>query len=162
MIVLALGAVSFAGVMLACGQPARKDGVKGEPPERTSSGSYAKIRVEVEVRGTLQMMPQGATVTAVWRSYDLSDDTKEVAEASGKRAWKLDFAQAGGLQKTAARLDGKEVVVTGQAELRMVVQSVFRTPGGGSSSAPPPPFPAPTWRVGGTVMVAGLRLADGE
>jgi len=137
---------------------AAKDAAKvSEPPPRESAESYAKIRVEVELRGTLHYAAAGSTVTALWRTYELYHDDKEL-RGPAPEPWKLDFRRAKKLQGTIKALDGKEVVLTGQSELRMVMQ---RLPMGGSGGFGGQNWPpSPTWSVDHSVLVSGVRLAD--
>src|SRR5262249_12358496 len=128
-LVLVLGTASFAALMLAWGQAPRKDEPAREPAGQPPKGSYARFRLDVEIRGVLHNAEQGTTVTALWRAYHLSDRDKEVAEGSPEHAWKLDWSRAKALQKTAKDLEGKEVIVTGLSELRQLVEPVG--PGGG-------------------------------
>lgn len=57
----------------------------------------------------------------------------------------------------AEALKGKEVVVNGTSELRMVEQP--RRAGAGSGLGPPAPFPVPTWDLQRTILVTGLKSA---
>jgi hypothetical protein len=72
-------------------------------------------------------------------------------------AYTLDFAQARDLCARAKVLNGKEVVVTGMSELRMVNQKARSAgvTGGGRL----PQFPSPTWSLQRTVQVTGVRPA---
>ena len=125
-----------------------------EPPKE----SYVKVRVEVEVRGVLGQASWDITVSSRFRVYELFNDAKEIREGGGEGAadvYTLDFARAKGLRELAVALKGKEVVVTGMSELRMVDRP--RRSGGGSGPGTGPP--APTWSLQRTILVTGLTSA---
>jgi hypothetical protein len=128
---------------------------KDAPP---SKDSYVKVRVEVEVRGILRDADKGLTVTARDQTYNLFNDAEEIIDPSRATVYILDFARAKDLRELAKVLSGKEVVVTGMSELRMVTQ--MARPGGttgvgGSQERPP----TPTWSLQRTVLVTGLKSA---
>src|SRR5262245_35630595 len=88
-----------------------------------SKDSYVKVRVEVEVRGVLTASDKAVTVAARDRLYNLFRDADEIPrEGTPATVYTLDFVRAKDLRELAKALDGKEVVVTGMSELRMVVQ----------------------------------------
>ena len=72
--------------------------------------------------------------------------------------YSLDFDRAKDLRELAQALNGKEVVVTGMSELRMVAPP-RRSSGGDTGAGSPGPFPAPTWSLQRTVLVTGLSGA---
>lgn len=112
-----------------------------------SKDSYVKVRVEVEVRGILRDTDKGVTVTARDQMYNLFNDAEEITDPSKATVYSLDFARAKDLRELAKVLSGKEVVVTGTSELRMVTQ-VALPRGGGSPERPPTPtwtFSGPCW-----------------
>ncbi len=165
MILLLLGLVSFASVMMVRGQTGDgkdKDEPKPEPPAKDLKGSYARFRLDVEIKGTLSITDKGTTVSAAWPVYLLSDQTKEASDFAVEHAYTLDFSKAKDLQKTAKDLDGKVVVVNGLSELRQLVQE--RKPGGGNGftggAAQFPGPPSPYWIVHDTIVVKGLTLAE--
>jgi len=127
---------------------------KDAPP---SKDSYVKVRVEVELRGILRDTDKGATVTARDQLYSLFNDAEEITDPSRATVYTLDFARAKDLRELAKVLSGKEVVLTGMSELRMVTQRgrPGGTTGGGSAELPP----TPTWSLQRTVLVTGLKSA---
>ena len=126
-----------------------------------SKESYVKVRVEVEVRGVLAAMDRTVTVAARDRVYNLFSDAEEVPrEGAAATMYTLDFVRAKDLRELAKALDGKEVVVTGMSELRMVVQAT--RPGGVTGAGSTGPIPSPTWSLQRTVEVTGLKSAVGK
>jgi hypothetical protein len=85
------------------------------------------------------------------------DDAREVPAAEAATAYTLDFAKARDLRELAKVLAGREVVVTGKSELRMVVHPP--PPPGGVGGSGFPTYQAPTWSLQRTVLVTGLRSA---
>ncbi len=142
--------LSLLAIASAAGRSAAQDATE-------STESYVKIRVDVELRGTLHCTPAGSTVTAVWRNYELYHDDRELP-GQGPETWKLDFRRARRWEAMAKALDGKEAVVVGRSELRMVSPRLPPGAGGGFSGQNPPP--SPTWSVHHTILVSELRLAD--
>jgi hypothetical protein len=126
-----------------------------EPPP--SKNSYVKVRVEVEIRGTLRHTDHGTTVTARERVFTLYNEAQELPFSGVGTPYTLDFARARDLRELAMVLSGKEVVVTGTSELRMVVQPP--RPGGVTGAGSPGPLPVPTWSLQPSVQVTGLRTA---
>ena len=125
---------------------------------KPSKDSYVKVRVEVEVRGILRDTDKGATVTARDQLYNLFNDAEEITDPSRATVYTLDFARAKDLRELTKVLSGKEVVVTGMSELRMVrghVRQGGTTGVGGSPELPP----TPTWSLQRTVLVTGLKSA---
>src|SRR5262249_44645480 len=101
------------------------------------------------------------TVAARNRVYDLFSDTREISrDGTPATVYTLDFIRAKDLRELAKSFGGKEVVVTGMSELRMVVPPT--RPGGGSGAGSPAPFPTPTWSLQRTVEVTGLKLAGSQ
>ncbi len=152
--VLALG----LALPLAAGAPAG-----GENAARPPKDSCVKVRVEVEVRGVLRRAGKGFTVSSRLRVYELYDQAKELPQSSAGRpadVFDLDFSRAGELEELAEALKGREVVVTGMGELRMVDQS--RPPGGGDSFGHSAPPPGPTWSLQRIVLVKHLKAAEGK
>lgn len=142
------------GLALAAPGVTPADDKKDAPP---SKDSYVKVRVEVELRGVLWDTDKGATVTARDRLYNLFNDAEEITRSSRGTDYALDFARAKDLRELAKVLSGKEVVVVGMSELRMVTQI---TPMGGETGAGTPhPLPTPTWSLQRTVLVTGLKSA---
>ena len=127
---------------------------KDAPP---SKDSYVKVRVEVEVRGVLSHTDKATTVAARFPVFTLWDDAKELPDAAAT-LYSIDFARAKDLRELAQALNGKEVVVTGMGELRMVAPA-RRSSGGETGFGSPGPFPAPTWSLQRTVLVTGLKSA---
>jgi hypothetical protein len=127
---------------------------KEVPP---SKDSYVKVRVEVEVRGILRHTDQGGTVTARNRVYNLFNDAEEITDPARATSYALDFARAEKLRELTKTLSGKEVVVTGTSELRLVTQQA--RPGGSTGFGAPAQPSAPTWSLQRTVLVTALKLA---
>ena len=119
--------------------------------------SYVKVRVEVEVRGILWDTDKGLTVTARDQMYNLFNDAEEITDPSRATVYTLDFARAKDLRELAKVLSGKEVVVIGMSELRMVTQKA--RPGGFGNGEQPP---TPTWSLQRTVLVTGLKSAGNK
>src|SRR5437660_10960623 len=119
-----------------------------EKVRQPSIDSYVKVRVEVEARGVLTYTDKAVTVTAQGRGYALYDDARELPDGRSTTPHTLDFTRAKDLRELARALDGKEVVVTGLSELRLVMP-----PGraGGQAGGSPVGFPAPTWNLRRTV-----------
>jgi hypothetical protein len=133
----------------------------GEKVPEPSKESYVKVRVEVEVRGVLTASDKAVTVAARDRVYNLFRDADEIPRRGAPATvYALDFARAKDLRELAQALDGKEVVVTGMSELRMVVQPSW--PGGGTGAGSPGPSPTPTWSLQRAVEVTGLKSAAGK
>jgi hypothetical protein len=122
-----------------------------------SKDSYVKVRVEVEVRGILRDTDKGATITARDQLYNLFNDAEEITDESRATVYTLDFARAKDLREQAKVLSGKEVVLTGTSELRMVAQKA--RPGGTTGASTPPPVSSPTWSLQRSVLVTGLKPA---
>jgi hypothetical protein len=122
-----------------------------------SKDSYVKVRVEVEVRGILQVTDKGATVTARDRLYNLFNDAEEITDPARATVYTLDFTRAKDLRKRAKVLSAKEVVVTGMSELRMVTQKA--RPGGATGFGHSPQVASPTWSLQRTVLVTALKSA---
>jgi hypothetical protein len=132
-----------------------------EKAAQPSKESYVKVRVEVEVRGVLAATNKTVTVAARDRVYNLFSDAEEVTrEGAPATVYTLEFVRAKDLRELAKALDGKEVVVTGMSELRMVVQAT--RPGGVTGAGSPGPIPSPTWSLQRTVEVTGLKSAVGK
>lgn len=131
-------------------------------PAPAPKTGYVKVRVEVEIRGTLKYTDKAVTVRAPSTTYSLSDDKKAVA--SGDWDWPLDFDRAKDLRELAKALDGKEVVVTGLNELRAVIH--MPAPGGATGFTGGHgfgfPMPTPTWKLMDTVLVTGLKSAPAK
>jgi hypothetical protein len=133
-----------------------------EAPKQTpqpSKDSYVKVRVEVEVRGVLSHTDKATTVTARYPVFELWDNAKELPDAAAT-PFSLDFDRAKDLRELAQALNGKEVVVTGMSELRMVAPP--RLPGGVTGGGTPGPIPGPTWSLQQTVQVTGLKSAGNK
>jgi hypothetical protein len=135
----------------------------GGQKDQPSKDSYVKVRVEVEVRGILQNTDKGATVTARDQLYDLFNDAEDITDPSRSTVYALDFARAKDLAELAGGLSGKEVVVTGMSELRMVGQ---RPRPGGTTGPSPGGSPiqpiSSTWSLQRTILVTGLKSAGGR
>lgn len=126
-----------------------------------SKDSYVKVRVEVEMRGVLTASDKTVTVAVRDRVYNLFSDAEEIPRAGAPATvYTLYFVRAKDLRELATALDGKEVIVTGMSELRMVVQTT--RPGGVTGGGSPGPFPAPTWSLLRTVEVTGMKSAAGK
>ena len=144
------------GLVVAAGASWADD--KAPPPK----DSYVKVRVETEVRGLLRKTDKGFAVASRFKVYELYNPLKELPESGGEQrvdVYDLDFTRAKELRELAEALTGKEVIVVGMSELRMVDQ--LRRPGGGSGLGPNP-FPVPTWSLQNTVLVTGLKSAGGK
>jgi len=124
-----------------------------------SKESYVKVRVEVEVRGVLRETDKGVTVTARDQMYNLFNDAEEITDALRATAYTLDFTRAKDLREQAKVLSGKEVVVVGMSELRMVTRAAppGGTSGTGGTAERPP---TPTWSLQRTVVVTNLNSAE--
>jgi len=132
-----------------------------EKAAHPSKDGYVKVRVEVEVKGVLAATEKSVTVAARDRVYNLFSDAEEIPrEGVPATVYTLDFVRAKDLRELAKALDGKEVVVTGMSELRMVVQPT--RPGGVPGAGSPGPIPAPTWSLQRTVEVTGVKSAAGK
>ena len=131
---------------------------KGDPkePSKPSKDSYVKVRVDVEVRGVLNHTDKATTVTARYPVFELWNDAKELPDA-GVAPFSLDFDRAKDLRELAKVLSGKDVVVTGTSQLRMVTQPA--RPGGATGGGQFQQFPVPTWSLQRTVLVTGLTSA---
>ncbi len=88
---------------------------------------------------------------------DLFNDAEEITDPSRATVYTLDFARAKDLRELAKVLSGKEVVVIGMSELRMVTQKA--RPGGFGNGQQPP---TPTWSLQRTVLVTGLKSAGNK
>jgi hypothetical protein len=146
--------------LVVLGVVAAGKGDGGKPAPGPSKDSYVKMRVEVEIRGTVHITEKDATVTALYRGYSFTDENK--VTNSREETWKLDFSKARDLHGTAKALDGKEVVITGLSELRQLMQPPAPAGGPGFNPGPMPYLPGPSWHVHHTVLVTGVRLADGK
>jgi hypothetical protein len=128
---------------------------------KPSKDSYVKIRVEVEIRGLLVENDKGITVTALDRVYDLFHPNGENSDWSLPAAYTLDFTRAKDLRALAKVLNDKEVVVVGMAEVRRLVNSPRKAPGGSSGpNFPTFTVPVPGWYLQQTVIVTSLRSAE--
>lgn len=131
---------------------------KALPP---SKESYVKVRVEVEMQGILTVTEKAITIAARDRVYNLFNDAEEISrEGAPATVYTLDFVRAKDLRERAKTLDGKQVVVTGMSELRMVVPR--SRPGGETGAGSPGPIPSPTWSLQRTVEVTSLKSAPGK
>jgi hypothetical protein len=158
---LTLGIMFTASEMLAPAQTKNKDEPKGELLPQPRQVSYAKFRLDVEIRGTLHITEKGITVAAPWPAFQLNDASKEAPDFSAEHAWKLDFSRSNDLMKSAKKLDGKVVLVSGLSELRQLVPA--QSPGGSGYSGPyPQQIPSPYWVVYDSITVTDLKLADGK
>lgn len=140
---------------------AAKEPVKeaAKPPK----DSYVKVRVEIEVRGTLDVTDKGVTVAAYDRTYSLFQPTEEHSDWTRPAVYALDFIRAKDLRELAKVFHGKQVIVTGMAEMRRYVQKMEVRPGGNGFSGPHPFIhPVPTWNLQQTVLVTGLKSAENE
>jgi hypothetical protein len=126
---------------------------------RPSKDSYVKVRVEVELRGVLSHTDKATTVTARYPVFELWNNAKELPDAAAT-PFSLDFDRAKDLRELAQALNGKEVVVTGMSELRMVAPP--HRPGGSTGGGAPGPIPGPTWSLQQTVRVTGLKSAGNK
>ena len=131
-----------------------------EKAPQPAKDSYVKVRVEVEVRGTLNHTDKATTVSARTQAFDVFDEAKEVPGAVGASPFTLDFAEAKHLRELAEALAGREVVVTGKSELRMVVLPPRAVEGGTGGQSGFPMYQPPTWSVQRTVLVTGLKSAS--
>jgi hypothetical protein len=126
-----------------------------------SKDTYVKVRVEVEMRGVLNASDKTVTVAVRDRVYNLFSDAEEIRrEGAPATVHTLDFVRTKDLRELAKALDGKEVIVTGMSELRMVVQPT--PPGRVTSGGSPGPIPVPTWSLLRTVEVTGMKSAAGK
>ena len=132
-------------------------GEKKDPPP--SKDSYVKVRVEIEIRGILQVTDKSATVTARYQIFNLFNDAEEITDPPRATVYTLDFARTKELRELAKVLSGKEVVVTGKSELRQVTQRISR---GGGVGSTPHVLPTPTWSLQRTVLVTSLKSPGGK
>lgn len=101
------------------------------------------------------------TIAARDRVYNLFSDTEEIPrEGTPATQYAIDFVRAKELRELAKMLDGKEVVVSGMSELRMVVAVIH--PGGVTGVGAPGPLPSPTWSLQRSVEVTGMKSATGK
>ena len=126
---------------------------------KPSKNSYVKVRVELEVRGVLSYTDKATTVAARYPVFELWNDAKELPDTPAT-LFSLDFDRAKDLRELAQALNGKEVVVTGMSELRMVAPP--HRPGGGTGGGTPGPIPGPMWSLQQTVLVTGLKSAGNK
>ena len=131
--------------------------VGDEKDLQPSSDSYVKVRVEVEMRGVLQVTEEVATISARDRLYNRYNDAEEITDETRATVYTLDFARAKNLHELAKVLNGREVVAVGMSELRMV--NVEVRPGGFTGGGFHLPFPSPTWSLQRTVLVTSLTPA---
>jgi RNA polymerase sigma factor (sigma-70 family) len=161
LVLLLLSLVSFTTVMVVRGQADQgKDEPQPEAAAKLPKASYARFRLDVEISGTLRITDKGATITAPWPVFLLSDPNKESVDHAVNHAYNLDFSKAKDLQKAAKELDGMTVVVHGLSELRQLVPDRKPGPGSGYSGPNPPAIPSPYWTVHDTIAVTGLALAE--
>jgi len=156
-ILLSLGVALLAATANRADDKTPKEAPK--EPSKPSKDSYVKVRVEVEVRGVLSRTDKATTVTARYPVFELWNDAKELPDAAAV-PFSLDFDRAKDLRELAKVLSGKEVVVTGTSELRMVTQQA--RPGGTTGGGQLLQFPAPTWSLQRTVLVTGLKSAGAK
>jgi hypothetical protein len=126
---------------------------------KPSKDSYVKVRVEVEVRGVLSHTDKTTTVTARYPVFELWNDAKERPDTAAT-LFSLDFDRAKDLRELAQALNGREVVVSGMSELRMVAPP--HRPGGVTGGGSPGPIPGPMWSLQQTVLVTGLKSAGNK
>jgi hypothetical protein len=127
-----------------------------------SKESSVKIRVEVEIRGTLQVDEKGVTVTAQDRVFDWFSPETENPDWTRPAVYTLDFARAKDLSELAKLLNGKEVIITAMGEVRRYAQKLDRRPGGTGGGQGPAVFPTPFWELRRTVLVTGLKSAESK
>lgn len=156
-IVLSIGLALIVASANRADEKARKE--SPEQPPQPSKESYFKVRVEVEVRGVLNFSDKATTVTARYPIFELGNDNNELPDARTTQ-FTLDFDRTKDLREVAKTLNGKEVVITGLSELRMVAPP--RRPGGETGAGIPGPIPGPTWSLQQTVQVTGLKLAGNK
>ncbi len=117
--------------------------------------NYAKIKLQVELRGVLQHKDKTTQLTArekvVHESPGRDFGLIERKEGFQNIAWTLDLNRLEDSNKLLEKFVGKEVAVDGTAELRMVIEDVPIRVGGRA--------PAPRWEILRTVTVTSLRAA---
>src|SRR3954469_23174929 len=123
------------GVALLAATANLADDKTPKEPSKPSKDSYVKVRVEVEVRGVLSHTDKATTVTARYPVFELWNNAKELPD-SAATPFTLDFDRAKDLRELAQAFNGKEVVVAGMSELRMVATP--HRPGGGGTPGPIP------------------------
>ena len=150
-----LAVLALSTIHAAADEPAPP--VAKEPP-KPSKESYLKVRVEVEIRGTLQFGEKGATILAKDRTFDWFHPNAELEDVAYAGTYELDFTKAKDLRELAKVLSGKEVVVVGKAELKRFMQKVRSGPGGYSGPNPMPFWhPTPVWIVQPSLQVISLE-----
>jgi hypothetical protein len=139
-----------------------------DAPTPPPKDAYIKLRVEVEVRGTLKATDKGAVVLTRYSYFDAHNLDKAVPPTPGTPAFKvdLDFAKAKDAQELVKRLAGRDVIVTGSSELRHTTSVGFPGGGFGGGIGGVPPGGGfgfqgtqPAWQLHPTVLVTGLRPA---
>jgi hypothetical protein len=153
----ALGIALLVATVNLADDKATKEVPRDAP--KPSNNSYVKVRVEVEVRGVLSYTEKATTVTARYPVFELWNDAKELPDTAATLV-ALDFDRAKDLRELARALNGKEVVVTGMSELRMVAPP--HRPGGVTGGGTPGPITGPTWSLHQTVLVIGLKSAGNQ
>jgi hypothetical protein len=90
--------------------------------EVTDQGQYVRIKIEVEIRGTLRHSSKGVFLETAEETFYLFDgDPKKDTSRKEASVWQLDLTKAKDLRKALGKLNGKSVIVTGTSELRKTV-----------------------------------------
>lgn len=147
------GALATVALSLVTSRGEDKENVN----QPVADDSYVKIRVDVEIRGTLRNDANALQVSARQRVYQVDHEDVELPY-SAPRAWQLDFVEDE-LKNTAAHLVGQKVVLNGNCELRMLIHPP--RPMGSSGFGPPPPHNDPSWALQPIVTVTGIRAVEG-
>lgn len=140
-----------------------------DAPTPPPKDAYLKLRVEVEIRGTLKATDKGAVVLTRYPYYEYGSVEKQAPTPAGVPAYKvdLDFTKSKDAQDLVKLLAGRDVIVTGTSELRHVMPPPapggLNGPGGFTGGFPGPGFgyqpPMPAWQLHPSVLVTGLRPA---
>ena len=127
--------------------------------EDAKNGTYVKIEVQVEIRGTLRHTDKGTLVFARERVVEESPGSDfgliESKEVFLEVSWKLDLSKVKDAKGLVGSLTDKAVVASGTAEMRMVIDNTKVGRGIGQRSSPQ------RWEVVRTLSVTSLK-AVGE
>jgi len=99
----------------------------GAPVAPKKDGPYVKFRIEVEIRGTLRHTDKGTFVETreeVQTPFPTLESSTATRREEQQVRWRLDLGGTRLAPKDLGKLNGKEAVVSGKAELREVAVSV--------------------------------------